>query len=270
MHTLSGIALAAVLTVLVHSGTGITVGPDGLIYFNDTVGNTVWRIEEDGALTRVADDIHTNVLSVADDGTLDHPSGGYPRNGYTFITGAPDGSTYATVRSLVARVLADGSLETVAGDSVHGFRDGPAEQASFDRPQGLAVDSLGGIYVADHMNRRVRYITPEGSVETIARSGVPWAPTGIVIRGDEVYVLERLGKYWGVPFLAMVLRRFIDHPRVRVIGSDGSVEVVAAVPTEKEPARTMVIGALLIIVVGSAFLALGRVVDRETGFKGQT
>ncbi len=258
MRTLYSIALMGLLAAAVHSGAAITIGPDGLIYFNDTKSNTVWRIEADGDLSRIADDVHTNLLSVAEDGSLEYPPRGYPPEGYYFLVEAPDGTVYGTVRSLVVRVLPDGSHETVAGDTVPGFRDGPAERAAFDRPQGIDVDSLGAIYVADHGNRRVRRIATSGTVETVARSGWPWTPTGLVIKGDEVYVLERLGMYWGFPVLATAVGKFIDHPRVRVIRPDGTVEVVAVVPTEKEPARTMVVGALIIMVLGSAFLAVGR------------
>lgn len=218
------------IAAAVHAGSAITVGDDGHIYFNDTSRDSVYRIEADGTLTAVAGDVHTNMLWVAADGSLSYPANGYPGGGYHFTVEAPDGSTYATLYGMVVRVAEDGSHESVAGDREHGFRDGPASQARFDRPIGLAVDSLGSVYVADHGNRRVRRIDPDGLVSTVARSGWPWTPTGLTISGDRVYVLERLGKYWGFPIDSRLLGFYLDHPRVRVLAPDGNIEVVARVP----------------------------------------
>ena len=62
----------------------------------------------------------------------------------------------------------------------------------------------------------MRRITADGNVETVARSGWPWAPSGLVISGAEVFVLERMGTYWGFPLLEMAVSKFVDHPRVFV------------------------------------------------------
>lgn len=61
---------------------------------------------------------------------------------------------------------------TVAGqlDSV-GAVNGPALQAHFNNPHGIAVDGAGNIYVADRFGHRIRKITPAGIVSTLAGSG---------------------------------------------------------------------------------------------------
>lgn len=251
--------VATLATAAAHSGTGITVGPEGLIYFADTVRDIVWRIEADGSLTEVVAGVHTNVLFVAPDGTPYYPPSGYPPGEeYSFLTSGPDGSGYATVSSMVVRIQADGPQVTVAGDVTRGFREGKAQEALFDRPQGLAVDSSGTIYVADHGNRRVRVIRPDGTVGTLARSGWPWTPTGVVIHEGQVYVLERLGKYWGFPILKMYLRTVMDHPRVRVIAPDGKARVVAAVPVEKGLPLALSVAVLAILVAVPALAVYGR------------
>lgn len=68
----------------------------------------------------------------------------------------------------IRRIGPDGVVSTLAGDGVAGFADGPAAQARFDAPMGVAVDATGRVYVADTYNDRIRVIEPDGTVRTAA------------------------------------------------------------------------------------------------------
>ncbi|MCH8531204.1 MAG: SMP-30/gluconolactonase/LRE family protein [Saccharospirillum sp.] len=74
----------------------------------------------------------------------------------------------------IRRVSPDGTIDTVAGsnadEEVFGFSGdgGPAKQALLYRPQGLAIDAAGNLYVADTSNYRVRRISPSGIIDTVA------------------------------------------------------------------------------------------------------
>ncbi|WP_454828475.1 gluconolaconase [Pseudoxanthomonas wuyuanensis] len=60
-------------------------------------------------------------------------------------------------------------LELTAGDGIRGLRDGPALQARFADPYGLAVAADGTRYVADAGdNNRIRTIAADGTVSTLA------------------------------------------------------------------------------------------------------
>ena len=72
----------------------------------------------------------------------------------------------------IRRIAPDGTVTTIA--SGRGFQDGDAETARFYHPRGVAVDSLGTIYVADERNHRIRTITADGVVTTVAGTG-EWA-----------------------------------------------------------------------------------------------
>ena len=92
-----------------------------------------------------------------------------------------------------------GSLTGVASGSANGT----GTAATFNQPQGVALDSAGNIYVADTGNNLIRKITPGGVVTTFAGSGVAAyanstgagaafnSPRGVALdSADNVYVAD--------------------------------------------------------------------------------
>lgn len=63
------------------------------------------------------------------------------------------------------------SVSTYAGSGIEGFRDGDALSAKLRSPNGVAVDWEGNVYFADSKNHRIRKITKDGKVITIAGNG---------------------------------------------------------------------------------------------------
>jgi sugar lactone lactonase YvrE len=92
-----------------------------------------------------------------------------------------DGSLYVadTGNQRIRKISFDGkTVSTWAGDGQAGYVDGPASQARFNSPAGVAVDKVGAVYVADNGNHRIRKISPDGSVSTLAGTGVAGSQDG--------------------------------------------------------------------------------------------
>ncbi|MGE3724558.1 MAG: hypothetical protein AB7I41_03350 [Candidatus Sericytochromatia bacterium] len=62
-------------------------------------------------------------------------------------------------------------VSTLAGTGQLGYQDGPAHQARFYYPRGLALDQEGNLLVADTLNHRIRKISTNGIVSTLAGTG---------------------------------------------------------------------------------------------------
>ncbi|HEX8986101.1 MAG TPA: IPT/TIG domain-containing protein [Bryobacteraceae bacterium] len=115
------------------------------------------------------------------------------RQGNLYISDATD--------HRVRKVDASGIVTTIAGNGYKGFRGdgGPATAAELDSPYGLAVDAAGNVYVADLGNGRVRKISPDGIIETVAGGT---AQNGFVLNQPRNLALDASGNLYISDFAA--------------------------------------------------------------------
>jgi uncharacterized protein (TIGR03437 family) len=75
----------------------------------------------------------------------------------------------------VLEITPSGVVSVLAGTGLAGFGGdgGPANQAMLNAPAGIAFDSHGTLYIADSGNNRIRTVTTDGNIHTIAGSGLP-------------------------------------------------------------------------------------------------
>ena len=131
------------------------------------------------------------VRKITPDGTVTTIAGKYATPGSTDGTGAAARFNYPqgiavdrnsgiiyvadTYNHTIRKITQAGVVTTFAGlagnpDEVY-YKDGTGSVARFFDPWGLAVDSLGNVYVADEYNQRIRMIEPAGVVTTFAGDG---------------------------------------------------------------------------------------------------
>lgn len=113
-----------------------------------------------------------NILKYAPNGTFSTIAGSYNFSSATGLAVDASGNVYVADRSAnkIKKISPTGVVSTVAGSGVAGNADGLASTATFAYPVSVAVDASGTIYVADFDNFRVRKITTNGIVSTLAGS----------------------------------------------------------------------------------------------------
>jgi sugar lactone lactonase YvrE len=86
-----------------------------------------------------------------------------------------------TGNSVIRKIATDGTVTTLAGaGGITGSADGFGNRARFRAPFGIAVDTVGNVYVADTINNTIRKITTDGYVHTVAGlAGNPGSSFGL-------------------------------------------------------------------------------------------
>jgi len=148
---------------------GAAIDQAGNVYVADFRNNRIRKIDFLGTITTAAG---TGSAGFSGDGG---PATNARLWGPADVTRDAVGNLYIadSSNSRLRRVSTDGAITTVAGSGTAGFSGdgGPAVKASLDNPTGVAIDSAGNLYIADSGNSRVRKVTPDGVINTVAGGG---------------------------------------------------------------------------------------------------
>ena len=90
-----------------------------------------------------------------------------------FSVATPDPGPFTFQWQLNGTHLPDGIITTVAGNGTHGFSGdaGPATNAMLNSPYGVSVDVFGNLFLAEISNSRIRKVSTNGVITTIAGNG---------------------------------------------------------------------------------------------------
>jgi hypothetical protein len=215
-------------------GAPLVVSRDGNLYYgsgypggDDTApgGLTLTRLSPEGKRALFAPDLKATL--------------GRLKEAVTGLAAGPDGSLVVACPNAVLKVTTDGAVTTLLhpvevndGEDVfgkvrgaRGYMDSPFFHAPYLR--GLDVTGDGTVYAAATGCRCVVKVARGGKVETVLKAEKPWTPTGVAVRGQDVFVLEYAhhdGKPEGWA------------PRVRRLAADGKAAILADL-SRGEPKR---------------------------------
>lgn len=152
-----------------QSPGGIAVDAAGNVYVADVNNGRVRRIDQAGKITTIAG---TGERDSAGDGG---PAVEAQLLGPNALALDASGNLYIaeTPGHRVRKIEAMGRISTVAGTGVAGSEGdgGPAVEAQLNWPAALAVDAAGNLLIGESRGHRVRKVSLEGTISTIAGTG---------------------------------------------------------------------------------------------------
>ena len=152
---------------------GICIDKEGNLYIADWANDVVRRVDPDGK----------SIILAGSPGNRGSADGAGPQASFYLpwgIVADTMNNIYVSDfrNNMIRKITPQGIVTTLAGKTTKGSTDGSGRAASFFHPAGLALDKNGNLYVADSGNNKIRKISPEGMVTTLAGSGQRGATNG--------------------------------------------------------------------------------------------
>jgi sugar lactone lactonase YvrE len=195
---------------------GVAVDAHGNVYVADGGdSNRIRKIGADGTVSTFAGGHEGFVDGTGSAAAFHTPSAlAIDRSGNLYVA---DTGNHA-----IRKITPDGKVSTLAGSGKPGFADGIGASAQFNGPVGVAVDDAGIVYVADTYNDRIRRVAKDGSVTTLAGTGLPGNADGTATAAG----LDTPAAIAVAPDGALYVAD-TGNDAIRKIGKDGVVSTIA-------------------------------------------
>jgi len=198
----------------------VAVDAGGNVYITESDRSWIRKVAPDGVISTLAGaGAESGDGGPASDARLSVPVG---------IAADARGNIYfAELNSCRVRLITpDGVISTVAGNGICGFSgdQGPARDAQLSKPRGVALDAEGNLLIADTGNCRLRKVTTDGTIVTVAGSGDPGyaGDGGPALSARLNYPFRAAVDSGGNIFIADT-----SNNRIRRVDKDGIIETVA-------------------------------------------
>ncbi len=174
----------------------LTIDADGNLFVVGYTGHRVRKVTPEGVVSTIAGSSPGYEDGTGSEAKFFGPHG---------IAMDSEGNLYVGEYNnhTIRKVTQAGVVSTLAGSNSIGDEDGTGASAKFNAPAGVAIDLDGNILVCDVNNHKIRMITPEGIVTTVAGIGNGYSdgteedakfnlPIGITVHTDgTIYVGDR-------------------------------------------------------------------------------
>ncbi|MGA3181254.1 MAG: immunoglobulin domain-containing protein [Verrucomicrobiota bacterium] len=218
----NGIITSVGTSNAVAYASGLALDAVGNAYFTAAWLNMVFKMTTNGNFTAVAG---SGLIGFSGDGgaaigaQLFYPSG-------VALDASANLYFADTYNNRIRKIGANGIINTVAGNGAAAYSgDGSAAtNASLNKPDGVAIDAAGDLYIADQLNNCIRKVSADGIVTTVAGSGEEGysgdggpAKDASLIAPSSV-ALDATGNLYIAD---------TGNPRVRKVGTNGIITTVA-------------------------------------------
>ncbi|MCX6043672.1 MAG: tandem-95 repeat protein [Chloroflexi bacterium] len=210
------------ISAQLDSPIGLAVDRLGNVYIADNGNGVIRKVTPNGKISTVAG---TGVFGYSGDGgpatnaQLDSPvSIAVDDNSNLYIADSES--------NVVRKVDGSGTISTVAGTGVYGYRGdgGSATNAEFDQPFSVKVDGSGNLYIADLGNNVVRKVDSGGMISTVAGNGTAGdiGNGGLATRAELRFPLDLALDSRGALYIAD-----IGNNIIRKVDPSGTISIVA-------------------------------------------
>ncbi len=201
---------------------GIAVDGAGNLFIGDRENHRIRKVNTSGIISTIAG---TGLWGYSGDGG---PAVSAQVNGPRGVIVDKVGNVYFAdaENHRVRKINTSGVISTFAGNGYPSYLGdgGPATAANLFYPSGLAMDTIGNIFIADQYNHRIRKVNTAGIITTVAGNGTHGYTTdGIAATASEInYPLGVAVDLAGNIYIGDE-----DNSRIRKVNTAGIISTIA-------------------------------------------